>query len=101
MIKGPRERDPCLLQWRDKGLELGGSVFHKQQARQGEVEGRAAAAVGGIVEEGKVLGSVVLQDVGGEVKLQQQLAACVASRQILHSIDALEICQVARDPLGS
>lgn len=73
-----------LLQGRDKGLELGSGVLHKEQAREGEVEGGAAAAVGCVVQEGKVLRGVVLQDVGREVQLQQQLAARVAGRQILH-----------------
>ena len=74
---------PHLLQRRDKGLELGGRVLHEQQAGEGEVEGGAAAAVGRVIQECKVLGRVVLQDVGGEVQLEQQLPAGVAGRQVL------------------
>jgi hypothetical protein len=78
--------DTHLLEGSYKGFELSGRLLHEQQPRQGRVEGGAVAAVGGVVQERKVLCCVVLQDVRCGVQLQQQLPAHVACRQVLPMI---------------
>ncbi len=48
-----------LLQWRNKGLEVGRRVFHEQQPGQGIVEDGSVARV--LLKEPKVITGVMLE----------------------------------------
>ena len=71
---------PCLLQGSNQAFELGpgAGLVMEQQLGQDEVEGAAVAGVCGVLHEGEVLHSMVLQYVLRGVQLEQQFATHVA-----------------------
>jgi hypothetical protein len=72
-----------LLQGGDKGLELDAVVFHEKETGQDEVVGAPIGGVAWVLQKGKVVDGMVLQDVVDGIQLQEQLPTHVPHRQLL------------------